>query len=512
VTGSYAAISNLGSATPRNAINISQAGFNTATSFTLDHFSFFNCGRVNVAVNTNVSLTNGAFTGGLDAVSGDFEMDESGALAITRVIHDVYFGLMIKLVSPQTWDIQRVAMAPATLSNYQSMGPSACNEILTIIPGNTGDAILPCNTVNYWLVLSDGTNQTPHLTNVGELDGQTQNISNLYCDQPESNGIQEGKCIVANGFSPTNPTPTNISNLLQVPRKDGTGGAWLFGGAGPGFANQLVTITHATSNVADVAVAIDEGGTGALSISLEASIITGGSGFLKTQSLNPSAPCNNCAKLVDYNVATGTYSATDSLCSNCTNQGNGYGTKCTPTTGVSCPAGTHDVDVVHGSPVAAGFANTNFRFATWDTLGLPANAACTPWATGTVYTYVQSAPTCVSVQNLNIYQTASVNYRLVASHTSGASTKPDSGASWRNDWEYASKYDFRKDLASGTLYSGNHTIKAFWNWVGTGWTPTNALYRTTFPGDTNTVTNLGAFQMTAPPPTAPSVFVVFQEK
>jgi hypothetical protein len=502
--GSYAAISNLGSPS-RNAVELSQPSASPTNNLTLDHFSVSNCGMFFAQAFVNVNIHNFAFIGGVNTQdqSEDFDFNDEASNSITRVITDGVFTSGLKVVSGGAWTTERLYLA-------QMLGGSAsgtCNEL--IYPTSTNDISIPCSSINYLVMFRNSTATTGHFLDVpGTPAGTTQNISGMYCEFPDADsGGNQGKCLLTNGANPASPTQTNVSNLLLVPNKSNNGNAELVGGVGSSSTiNDLLTVTHATvwaqgcsslstgASTCQLAL-VDESGPSNNTLNFEANIIYSDLPLGKSLVQDVSSPSTNTIKIADYNVAGSTIYATNSFCSLCTNQANGWTHKCVTAAGVTCPAGVHDLDTVHGGPIAPGFVNTSFRVATWDTLGPPANAVCTAWASGTVYTYVPGTPVCVSVSNPGVYGGLSINYILTATHVSGSSTQPDSGASWRNNWEYASLYDFRNEIVAGVKYSGNSPAKAFWTWAGTGWVPTAPAYRTTFPGDTNPVTNMGAFQM-----------------
>ena len=75
----------------------------------------------------------------------------------------------------------------------------------------------------------------------------------------------------------------------------------------------------------------------------------------------------------------------------------------------------------------------------------------------------------VSQANSSYYGNATINYRCIAAHTSGLTTKPGSGASWRTDWEFDSLYQIRNGIQTGGMASPLDLL----NWVRAGFAPTN---------------------------------------
>jgi hypothetical protein len=182
----------------------------------------------------------------------------------------------------------------------------------------------------------------------------------------------------------------------------------------------------------------------------------------------------NAVTTADFNSADGHVSLT-LTCGGCANQGKGYVGEWTAT------PGTHDVSA------APYFADQLRNVALWDTKYL-GNAPGTAWASGTAY----SAGQVVSDSHAGYYGGATINFRCIAAHTSGASTEPNVGASWRTDWEWASLADLRTAIAAGTTYAdgaigcaGCTAIQALVKWVQRGFTPQNpALWCAGHDGET----------------------------
>ena len=174
----------------------------------------------------------------------------------------------------------------------------------------------------------------------------------------------------------------------------------------------------------------------------------------------------NPTTTADYNSADHFLNLTDPTCIACVNQGRGYVGSWTAT------PGTHDVTA---EPY---FADAFLRnVAMWDTQYL-GNAVGTAWQTSTSYTVGQ----IVSDSHTGYWQGQPINFRCIAAHTSGATTEPNVGASWRSDWEFASLADLRSATAAGTTYTdgaigcaGCTAIQALVKWVRRGFTPQNPV-------------------------------------
>ena len=138
--------------------------------------------------------------------------------------------------------------------------------------------------------------------------------------------------------------------------------------------------------------------------------------------------------------------------------------------------GPHDVDVLQPTVAHPYFADTTRNVATFDTAYLH-KAAGAQWVTSTGYTVGQ----IVSDPKAGVYNGATVNYICTVAHTSGSTTEPNVGASWRNDWQFASLTDIANATPAGTIITDGATgcaagctmIQALEGWVKRGFTPQN---------------------------------------
>jgi hypothetical protein len=138
--------------------------------------------------------------------------------------------------------------------------------------------------------------------------------------------------------------------------------------------------------------------------------------------------------------------------------------------------GPHDVDVLQPTVAHPYFADTSRNVATFDTAYLH-KAAGAQWVTSTGYTVGQ----IVSDPKAGVYNGATVNYICTVAHTSGSTTEPNVGASWRNDWQFASLTDIANATPAGTIITDGATgcaagctmIQALEGWVKRGFTPQN---------------------------------------
>jgi hypothetical protein len=495
LTGQYATIANMGTATVP-AVLLQELNGNPFNPLTLDHFSVYNSGRIAALVNTTSSLKHFATVAGVNTSHNGEDIDLTDSTGTAgRTVTDCYASNVIGveidgMVAP--WDVSRCIYLHTP--QFTATGTGVTGTTANGIMLEDLSVTFPFSTVNYLYYFYNITaKDNPHF--FAPYGSAPETIANLVCESPDDVTADTGECIGVQTPAPSSSNLVTVKSLLLLPSKTGKGTSELISDVGN--SNAIFDFEHVTGLCAPWCFQMDENGTYATKITVRASILGSfnGDATTKAETLSPpSTPATDPFTIADYNAGLSTITATNPACTLCTGQGNGYAVKTSFTLGV------HDLDITNGSPVAPGWVNSNYRLATFDTLGPPGNAVCTAWVTGTVYTYSAAAPTCVSVTNSGVYGSLAINYRLTASHTSGSTTLPDSGASWRTDWEYASLYDLRVAMVTGGTYTvGNQTgldpVKALITWMATGWTPTNPKYRTTYPGDTSAITNLGAFPM-----------------
>ncbi len=500
----YAAISNCGTA------SVPCAHVRNST-FTTPNFSHFWVAHSSITLSGKLAGFGGAdynvrwndFSAGLNTVNYvDISIADGGS-ALSKVMTDNAFDLGRQFTNMTTWTLDRNYLGCFVCETYSvaSLNDGRAtteSESYMRIPHDTAT---PSGTGSYLYFFYDnstGTSDNPHFWfpfTTALFTGGTISWSNLIFESSDDVTIDSGEAVQITQ-NPSTATVVSVSNSLLLPSKTQHGTAEIASLTGNNtLANLTVIFDHwaVAPSGAFGAIQVDEG-TNITDItvgSFRASIVADLSGGAATGLKMNEAPDHQAAPRVDvcapancdYN--DGFNLALTKTCAGCTNQGRSYMSAWTVT------PGAHDIT---GDPQ---YVSTHRRLATWDTLGPPARAACTAWGTGVTYT----PGTCVSVNNgAGVYQGDTINYFYIstaASHTSGASTKPDSGASWRTDWEYASAQDLRGAFVLGTTYSGDSPVKALIKWVQGGWTPTNATFRITFPGDTNMVTNLGPVQMTS---------------
>lgn len=287
---------------------------------------------------------------------------------------------------------------------------------------------------------------------------------------------------------PGSPLTWGMYNSIMLP--DATGQSPQEGGS-IGVSNQLIKAEHnvwfggrGTGGIYGF-IDVGEGGltAGGIISSYRSNIIWGddpASSFYKISDVGfsgtPTTDYGNPTN-IDYNGGFNFTAACTTGCGAYTNQGRGYTGKWSAT------PGAHDVTA---DPLFVDYQRTAELYPSKG-LGLTRAA----WSSGATY----AIGDFVSVTQSTVYWNLPVNFRYTNDAYEGvacssANPKPGSGTNWRSCWEWEILFDLRTGVASGSTI-----IADMMTWVRAGWTPTNAAYRVTFPGDTNAVTNLGAVQM-----------------
>jgi hypothetical protein len=306
----------------------------------------------------------------------------------------------------------------------------------------------------------------------------TSTATGLIWEVPDDYTTDSGEAVGT--WSKTVGHGTVVQNAIEVPSKTGIGTMELsaFTSARPDPTWGPLSLLHNTwpASHSFGMMQMNEGGAALAPVAaLESNLAwsTGGT-YCKVSTFDGAVPLLNSVTLADYNSAD-QYVVLNSVstrcsvtCSNavCANQGNGYIGDWTST------PGAHDVTA---EPY---FADPFLRnVAMWDTRYL-GHATGTTWQTSTSYTVGQ----IISDSHTGYWQGQPINFRCIAAHTSGATTEPNVGASWRSDWEFASLADLRSAIPAGTTYTdgaigcaGCTAIQALVKWVRRGFTPQNPV-------------------------------------
>ncbi len=108
-------------------------------------------------------------------------------------------------------------------------------------------------------------------------------------------------------------------------------------------------------------------------------------------------------------------------------------------------------------------------------LGAPVGTA---WVTSTAY----AVGDIVSVSDSGWFSSQTQNWRCVVAHTSGSTTKPETGATFPANWEPACLKTIEDDLIAGTTYtyngvSGLSLVGVLVAWTKAGFAPTNSALK-----------------------------------
>jgi len=309
----------------------------------------------------------------------------------------------------------------------------------------------------------------------------TEEASNFVAEVPDDYTTDSGETIL--GWTNNPSYSATLRNVIVIPSKTG---------------NQTMELQSSTSSIPNNwgplsvlhntwvggggyhgMIQTNESGAQLMALNaLESNLAWSLSGpYPKVGTVQSTYLFQNPVTTADYNSADRHLTLTDPACTGCTNQGRGYIGKWTATPGV------HDVTA---EPYLADALLRNV--ALWDTRYL-GHAAATAWnGAGHVY----AVGDLVGDSHTGYWGGATINFRCIAAHTSGATTEPNVGANWRNDWEFASLVDLRSATAAGTTYTdgaigcaGCTAIQALVKWVQRGYVPQNpALWCVGHDGET----------------------------
>jgi hypothetical protein len=337
------------------------------------------------------------------------------------------------------------------------------------------------NMTNDYL-LQDRTSDNPHWT---EWYGASTLSGNIF-DSPDDVTSDSGELY-------TNSTNSGIVgalvNNILLPTKTGNGNSEL-GSAPTSSPGVLIYLYHNTWVGSTPVGAFgmqqtNEGGISTPITAMESNLgWSNGGSYCKVGTeaagAGGSGEALNSVTLADYNYAdanairTFGVACSSGVCASgtCPNSANSYFGNWSSATA----QGPHDVDVLQPTVAHPYFADTSRNVATFDTAYLH-KAAGAQWVTSTGYTVGQ----IVSDPKAGVYNGATVNYICTVAHTSGSTTEPNVGASWRSDWQFGSLTDIAQATGAGTLITdgaigcavGCTMIQALEGWVKRGFTPQN---------------------------------------
>jgi hypothetical protein len=463
VYGSYFSIQNCGSSTV-------PCSYGTpATAITWSHFLVSQSGRFDWWAggsqnSQQFSFSYGRFKRSLDLV--DLKNDTATGTILASVAFEAQYngiengGSQAGIESNPNYN--NVYFGGGTLSSFANLTICTVNYVVNrmrVIGGNSGSYGLcengeSINNVYFWDFKADN----PHSVQLSGTTPYTQS-GNIF-ESPEDPTTDSGEAFTV--LNPSSTTLYTLTNNVITSTKTGNSAMELTSGT-VAYANSRFAIYHNSGFGGGASIGafgfvdINEGGDSpAGSFIIKDNAMYNFLTYYKVRSINLTTTTADVCSVTDcdYNGGDG-FTPTESACTGCTNQANGYAEKLS-TTGI----GSHDVNQ---SPY---FADTWRLHATYDTRYL-GNSVGTPWASGQNYVYGQ----IVSQVTSGVYNNQAINYFVTVAHTSSSSTQPETGANWRQYLEYAGTEDLEAEVAAGISAIANYET-----WVINGFTPQNPAF------------------------------------
>jgi hypothetical protein len=341
-----------------------------------------------------------------------------------------------------------------TVGGWHNVSYSATMQNVIDVPSKTGIETMELSSFTYAAPLSDwGSLYLLHNTWIGPWYGGMFQTNESGAQLVALAALKSNLAWSVSGAYPKVGTVQHDYGIINV---SGTAVTWVSGTVFTGQLNGMRLQIPAASGTYYVVASVTD------SHNL---VLTGSAG------MQPGVTWDRMLKdpvtTADYNSADHFLTVTDPTCTACVNQGRGYVGSWTAT------PGAHDVTA---EPY---FADAFLRnVALWDTKYL-GHAVATAW-NGSSHNY--NVGDLASDSHTGYWQGQPINFRCIAAHTSGATTEPNVGASWRSDWEFASLADLRSDIPAGTTYTdgaigcvGCTAIQALVKWVRRGFTPQNPV-------------------------------------
>jgi hypothetical protein len=472
LVGSYVDLSYLGDAS-QPAIVIGVSGYTAAIS--LQHFTCNYCGQIYInSFDTvgSILFSYGVFTNALG-------LSDIGLVNLFGPITFQHLSLSTIWNQVSSGCSGGGALSGTLTFTDIYFGGAACSEVGTwndvfyhnINPPSNSVTVMDGNVAGEYYLWDYTNGGEGHLTQPD--NGNSRTYSNIMFDVPDDTAgqnsymflpITSGSSVVTHAYS----------NNILLPTKTGGNNGALHTCSNVSGNNETINLVHNTwvgPSMGGVGMLeMDEGGACATPINeLYDTLMWATSpsaAWSKSGEWWPTTPSTNPITSILNNVmdTSAHLTATNPSCTTCTNQANGYANKWTATPGTS--------DFI----APPYFADTTRNVATFDTAYLH-NAAGAQWVTGTGYTVGQ----IVSDPKAGVYANATVNYICTVAHTSGSTTEPNVGASWRSDWQFASLTDIAVATGAGTVITdgaigcaaGCSMIQTLEGWVKRGFTPQN---------------------------------------
>ena len=338
--------------------------------------------------------------------------------------------------------------------------------------------------------LLDRIQDNPHWTQGGNGAGST--VTGWIYDEPDNVTTDSGEI---DNYGCSGTCSVVMQNSIHVPSKTGLGTSEFasFTNAAPNNAGMSFSQLHdtwvgATSVGAFGQQQTNESGAQLIPATALKSNLdwSNGGGYCKVGTVQTASMYQNPVTIADYNYADQNairsfgLSCSDGTCPNgtiCPNSGNSYFGKWSAT------PGTHDVDVLHPTVLSPYLADPTRNLAGWDTAYL-GHALGAQWTSGLGTVAYGAIVSDANASYWGVYK-GGVNYRcivLTGCITSTANTEPLVGTNWRTQWEFASLYDIRQAIGSGSTFVDGALpgctaatpcvpVQALVAWVQRGMTP-----------------------------------------
>lgn len=433
------------------------AGLDPAAIFRLNQTKITN--PANTSFTVQVSVSTAAFTSGTRQVTN---CDIAGRVYIDATLAANSFTIK--------HNIFRVSALTGTLQN-----PVELNGSIVAAWDQNLAAVITAGSEDPATRLGGGTYTNSYLFRLPVPTGSGANMHVIYVDQRGASlaltgwifhsAVQDtgGDIVNLDKESASGSRTVQVKNCIYVPNSAGfVGGSCVNQQGGVNQTHTVITFNHNTivgsvnialPNTANVYGVGCEAGTtwpaGAVD-SIRSNIIE-----CLSSATNSIANSSNSATVNASAVTAADYN--DAFNVSSTIYGN-------PTAQFASTPGTHDL------AANPSFVDSTRSLLTFDQgyFGAP---VATAWVTSTAYVVGDLVSSSVG----GWYSGQTQNWRCVAAHTSGATTKPGSGSVFTADWEPACLKTISDSVIAGTTYSGgtNSIVGELVAWVKTGYAPTN---------------------------------------
>jgi hypothetical protein len=456
VYGSHGQIDDLGSASV-NCIGIGASRSNSLLD--LDDVVFNRCGEIAPSGSWNSAATcrmvGCKVLGGVGGNGAIFTTGGALTTGVREVRNCVFDTKQLRLLTPYSWTIEDNYLGNNLGNNVQSVGAPYASLARNLVRKSiqTGTNWNEGGTGNYFLI--DGDFANPHGWRLAA--GFSSSLRDSVFEYTGSDTVGD---LIQSSQSGT--SATYAGNLMLRNASGGNPGSFL--SCANGHAGYFGTVEHNTwySAGGETGVKVGETylGHAGMIVKLRSNLAVGiGLGDGKKYRRMPTTTVQDILAAADA-THNGGFQLTEGddfgLDPGAQARGyvNGNSSNRMVTTG---QLGANDVE---GDPE---FYDDTRSLPDYDSAASGLNNSATAWADATAYVVGDIVSRSVS----GWHGDRVINYRCVAAHTSGSTTAPRSGASWRANWEYATLFRLREDVS---------LIGDLIDWVREGYRPTNAAY------------------------------------